>query len=217
MRTLARFLSRGLILLAILRTGPGPGPDRRGVSDRHRDRSEWRRRTGCNSHRDQPGDQRRVHRDFQRCGELQRDLAARGRIRRKGGALALQDGFDEADPDGGQTGRPARLQAGTWRPCRDGRSHQRDAGPADRVDDGWSGHLRDDPQQPAAQRPQHRPALVAAAGRRDAESEHVHRRSAISAAAALRERQPRADQQLHDRRRGHERVDRQPRGVPAEP
>ena len=34
---------------------------------------------------------------------------------------------------------------------------------------------------------------------------------------ALRERQPRADQQLHHRRRGHERVDRQPGGVPAEP
>ena len=34
---------------------------------------------------------------------------------------------------------------------------------------------------------------------------------------AVREREPRADQQLHDRRRRHERVDRQPRGVSAQP
>ena len=34
---------------------------------------------------------------------------------------------------------------------------------------------------------------------------------------AVRERQPRADQQLHDRRRRHERVDRQPRRLPAQP
>ena len=47
MRTLARFLSRGLILLAILITGPGPGPDRRGVADRHRHRSERRRVPGA--------------------------------------------------------------------------------------------------------------------------------------------------------------------------
>ena len=61
---------------------------------------------------------------------------------------------------------------------------QRDAGPADRDGDGRSGHLRDDAQRAAAQRAQHRPALAAAAGRRDAEPEHVHRRSATSAAAA---------------------------------
>ncbi len=34
---------------------------------------------------------------------------------------------------------------------------------------------------------------------------------------AVREREPGADQQLHDRRRRHERIDRQPRGLSAQP
>ncbi len=54
------------------------------------------------------------------------------------------------------------------------------------------------------------------AGGRHAESKHLHQHPQFWWRPPVREREPRADQQLHDRRRGHERVDRQPRGVPAE-
>ena len=52
------------------------------------------------------------------------------------------------------------------------------------IGDRRRGHLGHDARRAAAERPQHRPAVAAAARRRDAEPEHVHRASATSAAAA---------------------------------
>ncbi len=70
--------------------------------------------------------------------------------------------------------RPPRLQARGRRPRTERRGHQRVARAADRDGDGRRGHLGHDAVVAAAERPQHRPALAAAARRGHAEPEHVH-------------------------------------------
>ena len=176
MRTLARFLSRGLILLAILATGPGAGPDRRRVAHRHRHRSERRRRAGRDGHRDQPGDQRRLHRDLQRGRQLHVTSLPVGTYVVKAELVALQDRGDEADP-GGSASR-SFVSTSSWSSAAlEETVEVTSESPVlqTEIGDGRRGHLRHDAHVAAAQRPQHRPALAAAAGRRDAEPEHVHR------------------------------------------
>ena len=78
------------------------------------------------------------------------------------------------------------------------------------------GHLRQHGAVAAAQRPEHRPARAAPAGHRDLQPARLHQHRQRQHESAVRQRQPRADEQLHGRRPRRQRDDRQPRRLPAE-
>src|SRR2546425_6952636 len=84
-----------------------------------------------------------------------------------------------------------RFQARDRRARGGHRGHGRLARPADRVCDGGRGDLGHDARCAAPQRTQHRAAVAAAAGRRDAQPELIYRRAQHRIwRPAVRERQP---------------------------
>ncbi len=100
---------------------------------------------------------------------------------------------------------------------RAGRSHRRQPDPPDRGRRRRRGHLRDDHRADAAQRAQLLAAIAAAARGDDDGAGHVHGAQELRPRTALRQRPARAGEQLHARRRRHERSHRQPAAVPAQP
>ena len=79
------------------------------------------------------------------------------------------------------------------------------------------GHLGDDHRGHAPQRAQLLPALAAAARRRHHRPRQLHRAQELRQRPSVRERPAGAGEQLHARRRRHERADRQPAALPAQP
>ena len=150
--------------------------------DRHRHRSDRRRRAGRDRDRDQPGHQRRVHRRLERGGQLHDHVAC----------PSAPTSSRRSSP----ASRPRPRSRSRWRRSRSSRlDFKLELGALEEtvevtgespvlqtesatVGEVISGH---DAVVAAAERPQHRPALAAAAGRGHAEPEHVHRRSATSA------------------------------------
>ena len=92
------------------------------------------------------------------------------------------------------------------------RTHPPDSGRRGRRSD-----LGDDHQEHAAQRPQLLPTLTALARRDDHGARHLHRAEELRPGTSVRQRPAGAGEQLHARRRRHERGYRQPAAVPAEP
>ena len=100
---------------------------------------------------------------------------------------------------------------------RERRSHRRQPDSSDAECGRRRSYLPDDDRADAAQRPQLLPARASAARRHDDGARHVHRAEELRAGAPLRQRPARAGKQLHARRHGHERGDRQPAAISAEP
>ena len=142
-----------------------------------------------------------------------------GTLRREGRAHRVPDGDDH----GRSRSRRGRSRASTSRcwsaPIEEtvevtgARAH-----PADRDGDGRRGASRATPCRSLPLNGRNTGAAGAAAARRDdlqPARVHQHRRHQLE--PAVRQRQPRADQQLHGRRPRRQRDDRQPRRLPAEP
>ena len=193
-------------------------PDRRGVDHRPRHRPE--RRRGSRRHRrgHQPGHERRVHRRHERDGQLRHPVGARRPVRRQGGAVRVQDDVHPADHARGKADRPYRPEDGGRR----ARGHRRGDRPGPRASNrdghGRRGHLGQHRAVAAAERPQRQPAGAPPARGGHAEPGLLHDGPQLGRRRpALHQRQPRADEQLPDRRRRHERDGRQPDRLPAEP
>ena len=219
MRTSCRVLSTALLLaVATSRPTVRRCPDRRRFAHGPRHRSQRRRRPRRDRHGHQPGHERGLHGDLERGRQLHDHLAAGRHLRGQGRADRLQDADHAADPARGEADRAPRLQAGGRRARGDGRGHGES--PVLQTESATVGEVISGTTLVALPlNGRNTGQLIAAApGRRHAEPRLVHGGPQLRRRrTALRERQPRADQQLHDRRRRHERVDRQPRGLPAEP
>ncbi len=192
------------------------GPDRPGHADRHRRRQQRRRRPRGHRHGNQSGDQRQLHRRHQRCRHVCHHQRADRQLCREGRADWLQ-GRPIDRGVVGRANRPRRLHApdrrhrGTSR----GRLHQRGAADRERCrrPDAAARTGREAAgagPQPVDRRPLHRRGHHAQPELVQQPEEHWRR-------PALRQRPARTGQQLHARRRGHERRHRQPDRLPAEP
>ena len=217
MRTFQVRASSVLVTLLFL-AGPGLARAQTGAASDHRPRHRPERSGGGGRHgdRDQPGHERRVHRRLQRGRQLHDHLGPRGDLRGQGRALQLQDLEHEADPARGEADRAPGLPHGAGRARGHGRGHGGSAGAADRVGDGGRGHLGEHRPVAAAQRAQRGPARAPPAGDHDLQPPRLHQHRQREHEPPVRERESRADQQLHGRRPGRERDDRQPRRLPAE-
>ena len=124
----------------------------------------------------------------------------------------LQDRDHAADHARGEADRPPRLQAGRGRARGHGRGHGARR-PSCRPSRPRSARCisGNTVAVAAAQRPQHRPARAAAARDGHLQPARLHEHRQREHEPPVRERQPRADQQLHGRRPRRERDDRQPR------
>ena len=187
------------------------------VHHRTRHRRERRHAAGSHGHRHQPGDQRHACRRHQRGGQLHHHAGDGRRLRDQGRAAGFPDVDDRVDCSS-RRGR-SRASTSRWasarlpRPCEVAGVV---ADPADGNHRGRRGALGQHGAVAAAQRPQHRPAGAAPARHRHLQPARLHQHRQHQHEPPVRQRQPRADQQLHGRRTRRQRDHRQPRRLSAQ-
>ena len=135
----------------------------------------------------------------------------------KASLTSFKTASHEADRARDQADRAPRLQDGGRLARGHGRGRRPVAGAADAVGHRRRGHLGQHAAVAAAERPQPRPARAARAWHDDAAAAGLHRHRRRQPGASVRQRPPRAGEQLHARRPRRERDDRQPRLVPGQP